>query len=334
MGAAALAMAAKISSPLYCLVPGLVAARRAWKAGPGRAPVALSAGALLLLVTAAWYLRNGAETLAFARMSFSDGAPASWWERLRYWLNAFRLGAAPYLQAGLVGAAIVSAVRRKAPVSLPGVFALAAVLLVFSFSANPCARYLLPALVFVPVLLGWALAELDRPWLTRAALACFLVQLAGVHAQSLGLLPLPRAASVIFFRAADPDPRGRQELEAAIDATCRGSETTMFGVSRLRFNATSAAYAALKRGARGCRYWNASGEQLGTVQNVVFTDRPVPDWEAYLNAGAPELLRRVREDSRFSMERVGPGGRILLFRRGARGGPSGDARRASASRPS
>jgi hypothetical protein len=318
MGAAALAMAAKISSPLYCMVPGLIAVRRAWAAGPGRARLALWGGAFMLLLTAAWYLRNGAGTLAFARMSFSDGTPASWWERLRYWLTVARLGAAPYLQAGLVGAALVSALRRGAPVGQPGFYALAAVLLVFSFSANPCARYLLPAVAFVPLLLAWALEELDRTWLTQAALACFLLQLGVVHAQALGLLPLPASADVVFFRQADWNPRGREELDAVVDATCREGAVSMFGVSRLRMNPTSAAYAALKRGKRGCRYYEASESNLEAAESVIFTDPviyPAPAWEQAMNRNASGLLSRMEKDPRFRMERVGPGGRILLFKR-------------------
>lgn len=308
MAASALAMAAKISSPLYCLVPGLIAVSRACKAGPGRARIALWGGAFLLVLTAAWYLKNGAGTLAFARMSFSDGEPASWWDRLRYWATVFRLGAAPYVQAVIIGAAMV-----KTREGHPFMAALAAVLLVFSFSANPCARYLLPALVFIPILLAWALERLDRPWLTKAALACFFLQFAVVHAGTLGLLPLPESASAsaIFLRRVDWDPRELEELEAAVDATCREGSVSMFGVSRLRFNATSAGYTALKRGKRDCQYWNPSQAHLEAVENVLLKDP--------LDKDGSEFVFRLEKDPRFRSERLGPGGRVLLFRRlGAR----------------
>jgi len=73
-----------------------------------------------------------------------------------------------------------------------GVAALQIVTAVMVFSLSPTRqpRYLLPALPYVGLLIGWSLAQINRRWVTALGFAAFAIQFALLHGQALNLLPV------------------------------------------------------------------------------------------------------------------------------------------------
>ncbi len=152
-------------------------------------------------LTAAWYVHNGAA--AYRHLQASIGGPAAtglWGKEdtylntLAYWGQTareinFLPGLAELSLLIVVSAVVLYAARReRAPTHFSlcaGVAALqiVTVVMVFSLSTTRQNRYLLPALPYVALVIGWSLAQINRGWVTALGFAGFAIQFVLLHGQ-------------------------------------------------------------------------------------------------------------------------------------------------------
>jgi hypothetical protein len=90
------------------------------------------------------------------------------------------------------------------------------VVMVFSLSPTRQSRYLLPALPYVALVIGWSLAQINRRWVTALGFAAFAIQFVLLHGQGLNLLPVVSPLVVPVQQLADT---GRV-LDSLVARTC------------------------------------------------------------------------------------------------------------------
>ena len=267
------AMLAKVSSPLFCFGPGLVALyyiARSGKAdhGSGRpGGITLAVAIPVGLATIAWYHRNLAAVIWHVS-TFSSGPLAELYGKsdrllpsLEFWLSAVAenffssltsLVAAAAVAVGIVAALAKRDLSQGRLLVAAGVSAvqIAISLLVFSLSSNRDDRYLLPLLPYVVLVLCWSLAQVNRRLVTYAVMAVFALQWAHVHAQSLGLLP-KAGSSPRWLNAAMSNAGNRTILDSLVERTCADTGSGFYwnavGVQLLWLNPPGVSYAAAKR---------------------------------------------------------------------------------------
>ena len=265
------AMLAKVSSPLFCFAPGLVALYYL-VTRPRRAPVrrrlapsvTLALAILIGVATVAWYLHNGKAVVGHVSLSSRGPVAELYGESeqilpsLGFWLSAvaanffspYTMAVAGLTVAGAIAAAVltrdVGPKRLLIACAVSGV-QIAAALLAFSLSPNRATRYLLPVLPYVVVLLGWAVSLLNRRIVTVAVIAAFTLQWAHVHAQALQLLPKAESG---WLNPANRMRAHQRTLDALVRRTCPGPDATArasaVGVQLPWMNAPAASYAASK----------------------------------------------------------------------------------------
>jgi hypothetical protein len=247
--ASSLALLAKVSTPPYCLLPGLMAlfnlvCPRVAKADmPRRNPVLagleFAGGLSLCTMTALWYYYNARTVFTNASLSASGsvaelyGRHGAFGNKLLYWIgmtqvglftpNVFKLSA---FLAVAGGAAWLYRIWMRTHRSLTAVDLLAAaafaqvagILSVCALSINEDSRFLLPLLPAVAVLVMWALAQLQ----SRAVVVAFLLVLAhqwgSVHAFTLGWIERTPDTSC-WLIPVDRDSSHAQEVERLVRAT-------------------------------------------------------------------------------------------------------------------
>jgi len=216
LAAAAFACLTKVTTPLFCVWPGFLAlmtAVRRWHA-PGvwqwrRASVAAMAAASLCLSALAvvWYYQNWATVIAHARVASSGPVAAAWGREdaflptLWFWLqevgsNFFLVPLAWPLVVLLAIVGICIRTRQSTPLAagtLVAVLQIVTVLSVFALSSNRSARYLLPVLPYIAILVCWGVQRLHSQIVTGLSVVSFGLQLIVVYAnrvrprsQSLG----------------------------------------------------------------------------------------------------------------------------------------------------
>ena len=275
-GLLAVAMLAKLSSPLYLVLPiavtGLVAATRI--AAPGyerraalRNPRSVlaglgSTGAVVAAIH--WYRANVDEALDHARQAADDGlygTERSFPRELSEWVD--RMIDSTFLPLiGLALAVVVllalltrigqRSVRTPRHMLLVAAVCGAEVVLVvcvFATQSNEEARFLLPAVPFIAVLTMIAFSGVPRP-LVMSGIAILTIQFGLVAAQSFSA----RAAveRLTYYRLEPPkrDQSLRLELERLADMTCTSSSAgrlSIVGAEHAWFNANTLAMIASAR---------------------------------------------------------------------------------------
>ncbi len=243
------AMLAKITSPLYCALPGCITLYdflKARKKSPplpvgGRLALGLTAG-LLLCGVIGWYAHNYGAIREFAAQASSGDVALNYGHRgrlsskLGFWLDCLQQNNGLVWVLIVIGLLImagsglsIAAARRKRSiifdrfdwVALAALLHNVAILILFSLSINEDNRYLLPLLPSLTVMVAWGVARMPvkyecASWL---AVAVLLVQWGLVHAQAHGYIkPLPHIAYWIIPVQRD-DARMRTD-EKIIAATC------------------------------------------------------------------------------------------------------------------
>ncbi len=272
--ATAFAMLSKVSSPLFCFGPGLVALFYAVRPGqtadsPRRSTTVATAVLAIPIAaaTAAWYSRNLEAVIAHVSLAASGpvaelyGKSEQFLPSLRYWLAAVYVDFFSPLTivviAGIVCATGVAFFMHRD--ARKGNFFLAAAvgtvqiaigLSVFSVNSNRDVRYLLPFLPYVGLIVSWCVARLDRQWIARIAIAAFAVQWGHAQAQALGLIKkTPDGAP--WLNPVMTNPHDRTLLDALVARTCADTDTGFYwnaiGVQLLWLNAPGVSYAAAKR---------------------------------------------------------------------------------------
>lgn len=275
VGASAFALLAKVSSPLYCLGPGLIGVwllfgRRAesvtdpWYSRP-RIVLGLIAAFGLAVVTAGWYLINHAALVNFV-LSTSSGPVAEFFgvhesfpAKLLFWLagtqHSFFSPGQLVALAFIIGLAGFLSVRQRlitrAPLRSWPAFSTACavvafgqvvlVLCVFSFQVNEEQRYLLPLAPYLGLLVALSLAKLDLLRVTQLTGAVLIFQWAAVYAQALGVTGI-NSDFTYWLLSPHGDRRDFDDVEAAVTDTCAIGDAGRYnivGVELGWFNANS-----------------------------------------------------------------------------------------------
>lgn len=257
-GVAALALAAKSTSPLYCTLPLVLAAsvlltkRSVPPAGwlrPLSVPLVLVVVLGVVLVIN-WYATHFSAMLENARQStlgsvaLGYGTRGEFPVKLFYWISAFVSAlffpsVLVLLAAGLTGCGVTVSLRLRAadvsgggaaspglapqvPVGLVTAAAavhLATAFIAYSLQINQDPRFLEPLLPATAILLAWACGR--RRWrfaVSGALLAIALTQFLLVYGYALGLSP--KATDHPYLQAVERDDRKRSQLQTVVGLTC------------------------------------------------------------------------------------------------------------------
>jgi hypothetical protein len=277
ISATAVAMLAKTTTPLYCLLPGLMASaqlvRRRTLADEHAGPLALVGqvsgllfGLALLTGTIAWYkvnwetLRHHVYIASFGDIALDYGHKDIFLNKLAFWFRALREGlfTPPVFWIGtflaLVGLAVwCSRLQRTALFRWPSMapclalFAglqVAGVLVMFSFTINEATRFLTAAVPLVAVLLMWAIGQVPVRLARILFVTAVMAQWGYVHAITLGLT---NGGDHSWLRALDRDPTHADEVTRVIQLTSEAANRyNIVGIELPWFNANSLDFYAAK----------------------------------------------------------------------------------------
>jgi hypothetical protein len=306
--ASSVAMLAKVTSPLYCVGPGLIALWFVFRPMPApenghersktRVLMTLAAGVFLSASTGAWYYRNWAAVLKHAKMASAGpiaelyGARDSFLNTIAYWLGYAQKSFFLPVTLIIIFAVFVGGVwryslnsesRNKHPAICAGVWALQLVMVLsaFSLSSNRETRYLLPALPYVACLISWSIAQVSEPLVTAVLIITCLIQLAAVHGQALGILSRNLQISS-WLAAADTNTRTTVMVSSIVERTCKddspGPYWTIVGDQKAWLNFNTLGYTAAKELAPSSQqrcYYDDLGYMASDVDEV---------WEHVLRA--------------------------------------------------
>ena len=309
LAATAFALLAKTTSPLYCLLPGLLVLATLLRprppgaaAGRGAAASAWVLAGLSAVAAAAWYAHNfgialqHARTAAFGGLAEQYGHSDTFLHALAEWgraaFSVAFLPAAAWMLAAVVaaGARCRLARRRAEPPGHADACAAAAFLQVglafgaFALSPNRDPRYVAPLLPLAAVVVAWAVRQCPR-WAAPLVVALLGVQLALVHAQVLGLWP-SRPALATAWMGLGPemsllhrDGAGARELAQIVQRTCPtgvARASHFVGVDQLHLNGHSVTYAAAKERVGGrageCVYYSLGSRPVAEGEYLVRRD--------------------------------------------------------------
>jgi len=277
LAAAPLAMLAKVSSPLYCAGPALVALWYVFRpaAYPNKSGgdkitliIVLAAGLILNVATVRWYSANIARIAEHVSASsfgpFAEvyGKADSFLNEMLRWSgslqnNFFLPIVFVVISALCLLAVILYLVRKRLPerhftmCALLALLQIIIVLSVFSFSPSRETRYLLPLLPYAGVVVCWSLGQMASPILTRLAIGVFLAQYASTYGQALGLWSRDsRTPGWLMRPNSDSGEREGRVLDAIVAKTCTDMHPQRYlnlvGIEKPWLNEHSANYLAAK----------------------------------------------------------------------------------------
>lgn len=275
LAAASFAMLAKLSSPVFCIGPGLVALTTIFWSNSDQAPfnwkqkrtVITAISALLLSIAAIyWYARNLETALQHAARSSSGrvaelfGKSDTFLNTLYYWLGAtqrsFYLPVVLVIVSLAVGGGIIIYVAKHSPrmkhTTLYAATALLQIILVlatFSLSANRENRYLLPLLPYFSLLIGWALLQINKRLVTGVVVMAFSLQLLVSFGQALGIVS-PNPQISYWLQPIQPNSHDATVLRAIVSRTCTETGRERYSVVAVNLswlNDHAASYYASKQ---------------------------------------------------------------------------------------
>lgn len=276
--AVALAMAAKVTSPLYCALPGVIAcfhffrSQRWVNSSSGSLPLwrrlGLLASLVLLSFTIAWYVKNFQAIIGFLKLASSSEVALSYGKedvflnKAGFWLSAMRANfffpkvLLAFIALNLL--ILISTFRNRLGharltnkaniLAAAGIIHVIAVLIAFSLNINEEQRYLLPLLPSIMVVLIWPLSYVPKRWFSIIALLMAAGQFATVQAQSLNVIPRNPDISY-WLRTPNPDRQQMDELSRLVDLTSTRATHNRYvicGVEYPWLNANSLALYAAK----------------------------------------------------------------------------------------
>ena len=253
--AASVAMAAKSSSPLYCLgfaglaIYSALACAQKQRAEPMRShwmyrqfnrALGVAGLASLPLLVSLWYTRNGTSMREHVKVSASAehwGERDLFFNKFQHWVGAFadhfflRFSLLYTFLLILAVLVVMCLAWRRQGLRRPELLDVAAgvsflqivvSLSIFSLVPNEDGRYLLPLAPYLSLLMAWLLAKLSKLWIWLT-LAVFFAQLSTVHAQALGLSPLGQD-SIPWLVAMEADSQVKDKITELVSITCSASD--------------------------------------------------------------------------------------------------------------
>jgi hypothetical protein len=159
------------------------------------------------VLTAAWYVHNRAAVYQhFQDGTYGPGVKTLWGKEdtylntLIYWIQTarefnFLPGIAELSLLIAVGAVVLFATRAKQAqthfdlCATTAALQIVTVFMVFSLSPTRQPRYLLPALPYIALIIGWSLAQINRRAVTAVGFCVFAAQFVLLQGHALNLLP-------------------------------------------------------------------------------------------------------------------------------------------------
>lgn len=249
--ATSLAISIKITSPIYCIFPALIALFAVMKKRPFSGKTIflffknnlaiLSFSLLIFLFTACWYLENIFNVVNFASLAASSDIALDYGKRdlflnkLVFWLSAlkksFFLPETWTIFLAVFVLAIIGLIRgiRKhstysvsnplAMLSVASLLHISGVIALFSLNINEENRYLLPLLPSLVVLAYLAIYLLNKKLVTYALIISFSWQWIVVSAIALNILPMRNDISHWLYPYDNSDMK-MKEVENVANYTC------------------------------------------------------------------------------------------------------------------
>lgn len=240
------AMLAKTSTPLYCLLPGLIGLNATFSLKPTpelwgwrepRTLITLSLALPLALATFGWYYLNF--SLVSAHVSAASSGPiAAVWGKEDVFLNSFRFWLGSLEQhfflaetfqliilivtLGLICYLINAEQRLKylSLCSLTAILQVILVLAVFSLNANREGRYMLALLPYFAVLAAWGVAQINHKGAAILAVGLLSVQWLAISTEMLGIAHLPTNTDR-YFVTVDTQGKNNEILQQVVNITCK-----------------------------------------------------------------------------------------------------------------
>ncbi len=282
-----LGMLAKITFPLYALIPMLVNIYYVYKnravskihVQVKKTSYFLSASFVLHITTTLlaggfllWYGKNLQSIISFSILassgeaSFLYGVKADFLYKIQYWLSAFQKSfftpvSLICLLILLIYILIKSFYNFKKKINhiklgyfdvinLVAIAEISLILVAFSFQVNQENRYLLPLLPYLAVLIAWTLKRVRQKLLVALTGFVLVLQLFTVQAQALGITPEDPNLSYWLYPI-DRSSTNKQLLSKLVDITCKNeTEKDRYNVIGLDvpwLNANSASYFSVQQ---------------------------------------------------------------------------------------
>ena len=245
--AGALGLAAKTSTPIYCLLPAayavLASTRRPREMSRGDRWI-LAAGVALLGVTVAWYAANF--TAVRQHVVAAMSAEVGYGEARPFVVKLWIWSVAMLRSLVSLPLWLLFLVWRRRParnrLAIASLVQCAYAVLLFSLNVVEETRYLLALAPSVMVVFVWVASAVPRP---RIVLGACVAQWALVYAVAFGLAPGLRGAMNGWLQPPETDATRKGEVERLAAAT---SGITVIGVELPWLNADSTAFYAAKDG--------------------------------------------------------------------------------------
>lgn len=251
--ATAVAMLAKVSSPLYCIGPALVALGFILGILPSKTPwgwkhpltvLAWIAAIPLSIGTVCWYYQNIAQVMSHVAMATTGPIAAVWgkedtfFNSFVYWLDttlkSFFLTPALILGTIIVASGLVCYLlrpdQRKKYFTLCcaiAVLQIALVLVAFSFGSNREPRYLLALLPYVALIVGWGISHISKPIVSVCANSVLVFIWAATAGYSLHLFDLNLHVFAPISRA-DTSTKQAAIMQEIVARTCAETSQTPY----------------------------------------------------------------------------------------------------------
>ncbi len=290
--AGALALVAKVTSPLYCGIAVALVAARIWSASSwqgatkrarGGERLLLVAAFTVLAATVAWYAHNAETIREFVQLASRSevaleyGRLPEFWAKWRFWIGAFSdaffLPWAGVAVLMALAASIVRVISSRGAISRPdrwqiavtAASALTVVVTLFTFTRqiNEETRYLLPLAPSVVVLIVSLGGLVNRRFVFGAIMITLLAQAIVVHGAALRFWARPAAASV-WLLPYEPDKTRKRDVMAVVKRTTDPQRFGRIHVNTYEvpwLNANSLAFYAAKHRLRvdGRDYYTSLG---------------------------------------------------------------------------
>ena len=207
VAASSFAMLIMLSSPVFCILPGIVSLYQILKKGKSglefrKKHVYFLVVVLVLLVpTLSWYLRNFYEAITYARWGynylFGGIVTDVFLLKLAVWGSFIPRGflLSPILVLAIFVWVLLNRLKgRGSPKNNNGIIILLVflqiilVLALFATSAHQTMRYVLPLLGYFALIVSWGLFQINKRWFTSVVLTIFTFQLILVNLNDFGLI--------------------------------------------------------------------------------------------------------------------------------------------------
>ena len=284
MLATAIALLAKMTAPIYCVLPGLIATYAFFeKQDSGKKEEApskpayrgwlwLLAGVVLCLACARWYvsnlpaLREALKLQTSLEFTSNYGRPGTFLEKLSYWLHALQWSFQfPWVIAGqlvLLGIGVGLARIRGGDktksretgkwrfhlLTIFSVIHILAVLSLCSLNYNEENRYLLPLLPAIATVNIWLICKIRQPWLIAGVILLLCAQWIAVCSQALGWARLDPRQCSYWVIPLDRNWRPAKEIGRIVHHTAHlgKSRYNIVGVELPWLNANTLSFFAAK----------------------------------------------------------------------------------------